>query len=59
METINAIGDYCKLVYTRFNKPVYTLRSDGFFHCVGKRKGILVKSWSLGTVMYHSPEDCL
>ena len=48
------------LVFCLFKKPIMKLGDDGFFHEIGRERGILVKSERVaGDTWYHKPEDYL
>lgn len=48
-----------ELVYRYSRKPVHSLGADGYYHQLGTARGVLVKSVSMGRVMYHKPEEML
>lgn len=48
-----------ELVYKFFWVEVHSLRSDGYHHLDGHERGCLVKSESMGRVMYHRPRELM
>lgn len=58
-------GDYgpvieYRLVCAFFNKPIYRCaEGENFFKVVGVGRGPLIRSISMGRVMYHHPSDFL
>lgn len=48
-----------ELVYRYSRKPIHSLGADGYYHQIGTDRGVLVKSVSMGRVMYHKPEEML
>jgi len=59
MKTFNGRTVSYELVYRWFPRRLHELRSDGFYHPCERRRGILVKSVSMGKTMYLKPEDYL
>jgi hypothetical protein len=59
METMNGLTVKYVLVYRIFPRTVTTLKDDGFYHDDGRERGHLVKSESMGRVMYHRVEELM
>lgn len=48
-----------ELVYKFFPVTIMTKKADGYYHENGIARGVLVKSLSMGRVMYHKPEELM